>query len=111
MPNLFLNQNRFNIVNGFAFEILVLNNIHLILKELGLYSKIQKNQNYELIKYNNLDSQIDLIIDHKTNFYSLVECKFYNDVYVLERQEENKIYNRFDQISKNNKFSNKKNSN
>lgn len=99
--DLFFNNQKLNITNGYAFEILTLNNIHLVLKELG---RLNLNTNeVKVIKWHNKNCQIDLMVDYQTDHFSLIECKRYNDVYELNNQEIVKIENRQLEFLKNNK--------
>lgn len=100
---LFKNTQRFNILKGYAFEISVIRNIHLVLKEIGRFKEMDE---FSLFKWQNDKSQIDLIVDYKTNFYSIVECKYYSDVYELGQEEAKKIEKR--QFEFANNFGNKK---
>lgn len=79
-----------DINNGYAFEILALNNIELLLKEAKLKSK-----DINLYRWHNKKAQIDLIVDHQDKInYSLFECKFYNKQYEINEDEKDKILNR-----------------
>lgn len=89
----FLRKN--NVVNkGFAFEIMIMNNLDLFLN----------NQNYVVSKWNSKKNknennnqekaQIDLLIEFENKTFTLIECKYYNDIYSFDHLEENKISNR-----------------
>ena len=97
---------RFDIISGHAFEILTLNNIHLIVKYLSRNFIYDENLVY---KYQDEEVQIDLVLEYRSlkNTISLIECKNYNEIYELDKKEEDKIIKRVKKIESlyNNKIS------
>lgn len=76
-------------VNGLAFEIFCLNHVDLIKKCIG-FNEL-KSQNYS---WRNDRSQIDLVIDLHKQKFATVECKFYSDVFVVDKNYQKNINNK-----------------
>ena len=55
-----------------------------------------------LYKYQNKESQIDLVLEYKSlkNTISLIECKNYAEKYELDVEEYRKLYKRMESIEK-----------
>lgn len=92
-------EHRFNIIGGYALEILTQKNSHLIAKFLGRSFIYDEDLLY---KYQNKESQIDLVLEYKSlkNTVSLIECKNYAEKYELDVEEYRKIYKRIENIEK-----------
>ena len=78
----------FAIWSGYAFETVAITNIELYLKVRGLqgifsgvshWQHIAKNQNEK-------GTQIDMIINYGDIMFDIVECKYYNDEYIISKE-------------------------
>lgn len=99
----FLRKN--NVINkGFSFEIMVMNNLDLFFNNQNfVVSKwnSKKKKDFKDLKRNKgkqdqeqEKAQIDLLIEFENKTFTLIECKYYNDIYSFNHIEENKISNR-----------------
>lgn len=71
------NSQQHSIVNGYAFEILTLLNIDMILSDLnrGRFEKVERWQSKE--------AQIDVLVSYPNDLYSIIECKNHREVFDL----------------------------
>lgn len=71
------NSQQHSIVNGYAFEILTLLNIDMILSDLnrGRFDKVERWQSKE--------AQIDVLVSYPNDLYSIIECKNHREVFDL----------------------------
>jgi AAA+ ATPase superfamily predicted ATPase len=74
---------------GFAFETLALKHVTQIKQRLGI-SGINTTESH----WANQDAQIDLIIDRADNCINLVEIKFTHDIFILTREQADKLRNK-----------------
>lgn len=82
------NNNSFNerILDGLAFEILVYNNIEHFLKKMG------RSFSFNAFRFQNKETQIDLAINYyNTNIFSIIECKNYNNTFVIDEATEKNL--------------------
>lgn len=70
--------------SGFAFERLVQKNIKLILKDLGGQGLI-KSFGPWIGNYNKEKAQIDLLIERSDRVFQIVEIKFSNDPFIINK--------------------------
>lgn len=77
--NFSANDNNFAKWRGYAFELLVLNNISLIKEEIGVYG------NTEEYYWQNNKAQIDLLME-RVDCDTIVEAKCYNTEFVIDSQ-------------------------
>lgn len=75
------NSQQHSIINGYAFEILTLLNIDMILSDLnrGRAEKVERWQSK--------DAQIDLLVSYPNDLYSVIECKNHREVFELNIEE------------------------
>lgn len=69
------NSQQHSIINGYAFEILTLLNVDMVLSDLnrGRVEKIECWQSKE--------AQIDLLVSYPNDLYSIIECKNHREVF------------------------------
>ncbi|NQY20268.1 MAG: AAA family ATPase [Campylobacteraceae bacterium] len=101
MSNYFENKSNsqdYIIWQGFAFETVCISNIHLYLKHRGL-SSVLKSLGYwnyypkkEIL--NDKGAQIDLVIEYENNTYDIVECKYYNDEFTIDKTYADNLLNK-----------------
>jgi len=81
---------------GFAFEMVMMSNIGLYLKARGLSSAL-KSIGYWDYKADGVDEsgvQIDIVIEYIGNTYDIVECKYYNDEFTIDKSYAKNIQNK-----------------
>ena len=73
--------------SGFAFEMVIIANIHLYLHQRGLRAILKSVSywDYHVDLDNTKDSgvQIDILIEYQNNIYDIIECKYYNGEFVI----------------------------
>jgi hypothetical protein len=74
---------------GFNFETICLKHVHQIKKALGIVGIHSENASWK-----NENAQIDLIIDRSDKWINLIEMKFYNQEYTIDKTEYQKLINR-----------------
>ncbi len=79
------NQPIFNTWKGIAFEQVCLSHVKEIKFALGI-SGVVSNQDTWIGTANDEKVQIDFLIDRKDQVINLVECKFTNDEYVIDKE-------------------------
>lgn len=84
-----------SIIDGYSFEILTLNNIDLILKEIGRSGVSSYNFSWQ-----NDKAQIDLINLANDNVCHIIECKNYNKEFIITKEFENNLNNKIEEIEK-----------
>jgi len=92
------NSHDYIIWQGFAFETVCIANIELYLKQRGLsaalksvgYWNYQVNSDIEDDK----GAQIDILIEYTNNTYDIVECKYYNSEFSLDKEYANNLLNK-----------------
>ena len=88
----------FIIWRGFAFENVCLNNINLYLDIRGLKAGV-KSITYWHYTANKEDiddkgAQIDILIAYQGNVYDIIECKYYNDEYIINQDYAQNLINK-----------------
>ena len=80
------NSHDYIIWQGFAFETVCIANIHLYLKERGLSAAVKNVGYWHYIPSNSDErgAQIDIIVEYTNNTYDIIECKYYNDTFVID---------------------------
>jgi len=73
--------------SGFAFEMVVIANIHLYLHQRGLRA-ILKSVSYwdyraDLDNQEDSGVQIDILVEYHNNMYDIVECKYYGGEFTI----------------------------
>ena len=100
--NHIINTQQYSIWSGFAFEIVIINNIDLFLKYRGL-SGIYKNigyWHYTPKNENENGAQIDIVVEYQNNIYDIIECKYYNQEVILTKVNADNIINKIDMFKK-----------
>jgi AAA+ ATPase superfamily predicted ATPase len=85
---------------GFAFEMVIISNIELYLKARGLSSAV-KSIGYWDCKADGVDdngAQIDILIEYIGNTYDIVECKYYNDEFSIDKAYAKNIQNKKEKL-------------
>ncbi len=94
-----ISSERYSKWTGFSFEMVCILNIDLYIKQRGMQG-VFKNVNYwNYVKDKNSDNedkgtQIDLLVEYKNNTYDIVECKYSNKEFVINKTEYEKILNK-----------------
>jgi len=81
---------------GFAFENVCMANIHLYLEQRGLKAAVKSISywNYTSITQDDKGAQIDLLIEYQGSVYDIVECKYYNNEFVIDANYEINLKNK-----------------
>lgn len=88
LENVIFKDQTFSINMGLIFETICKLNIDLIKKE------IDHNLNTIEYAWHNDKAQIDLIIEYYKHFYSIVECKFYQEKRILTENQQLNLLNK-----------------
>ncbi|MEA3352191.1 MAG: ATP-binding protein [Campylobacterota bacterium] len=85
---------------GFAFEMVMITNLDLYLKVRGLSSGVKSIGYWDYISQSENDSgaQIDILIEYIGNTYDIVECKYYNDEFVIDKNYTKILQNKKDKF-------------
>jgi uncharacterized protein len=80
---------------GYAFENICFRHINNIKKSLGIHGlKTEIGSYYQAAQEGVSGAQIDLLIDRADNCINLIECKYYNNAFYLQKSEATKIKDR-----------------
>lgn len=84
---------------GFSFEMVCILNIELYLKQRGMEGTYKSVRYWNFVKKEDSDpedkgAQIDLLVEYQNNVYDIVECKYSNDIYVLDQSDAAKLKNK-----------------
>lgn len=81
---------------GFAFEMVMIANIELYLKARGLSAGVKSIGYWDCEADGTSDSgaQIDILIEYIGNTYDIVECKYYNDEFVIDKDYAKNLQNK-----------------
>lgn len=81
---------------GFAFEMVMISNIELYLKARGLSSGVKSIGYWDYTTQSEDESgaQIDILIEYIGNTYDIVECKYYNDEFIIDKAYAKNIQNK-----------------
>jgi hypothetical protein len=87
---------------GYAFETVCIANIHLYLKQRGLGGALKSVGYWSYVANKNIvddkGTQIDILIEYTNNTYDIVECKYCNNEFTIDKLYAEKL------INKKNKF-------
>lgn len=106
IKNIFdINSQSFLIWSGYAFELFLSNQIEMIKERLGIsgVKTIDYCWNNLNDKDNLLDSkhsQIDLIIEREDNIIHIIECKFYNQEFIINDEYRNVLLNKVENFKR-----------
>lgn len=81
-------SNSYLVWAGFAFETVMIANIHLYLQQRGLRSALKSigYWNHTSTQKEDKGVQIDILIEYHHNIYDIVECKYYNNTFVITQE-------------------------
>ena len=81
---------------GYAFEILCMANIQLYLKARGLSAGVKSIGYWDYVSNDasQKGAQIDILIEYIGNTYDIVECKYYNDEFVIDKDYASNLQNK-----------------
>lgn len=81
-------SNSYLVWAGFAFETVMIANIHLYLQQRGLGAALKNIGYWNHISKEEGDKgvQIDILIEYDNNIYDIVECKYYNNTFVISQE-------------------------
>lgn len=99
--NTVMNSQNYAIWSGFAFEILCLINIDLYL-QTRLTKGLAKSYGYWNFTGNDQDkgSQIDFVVEYENNVYDIIECKFYNQEFIITKDYKENILHKIEMFKK-----------
>ncbi|HHS93288.1 MAG TPA: hypothetical protein ENK82_08065 [Campylobacterales bacterium] len=89
--------------SGYAFEAVAMINIELYLQIRGLRGVFKSVRYWRYLPVEGSDekgTQIDLLVEYENNLYDIVECKFYNQEFVISQEETERILNRVEMFKK-----------
>lgn len=81
---------------GFTFEMVCIANIELYLKARGLSAGVKSIGYWDYVS-NDPDvrgAQIDILIEYIGNTYDIVECKYYNDEFTIDKEYAKNLQNK-----------------
>jgi len=89
---------------GFAFETICIANIHLYLAQRGLGAEV-KSVGYWEYKPSSADTeekgaQIDILIAYNNHVYDIVECKYYNQIFTIDKAYAENLWHKKQQFIK-----------
>jgi hypothetical protein len=74
---------------GYAFETVCIANMHLYLNQRGLSAALKSVGYWNYIPNKDIikdkGAQIDILIEYTNNTYDIVECKYYNDEFTIDK--------------------------
>jgi len=81
---------------GFAFEMVCIANIDLYLKARGLSAAVKSigYWDYTAQSEDDTGAQIDILIEYIGNTYDIVECKYYNDEFSIDKSYAKNLQNK-----------------
>jgi AAA+ ATPase superfamily predicted ATPase len=87
---------------GFAFEMVMMTNIDLYLKTRGLSAGVKSigYWNYIAKSEDESGAQIDIVIEYIGNTYDIVECKYYNDEFTIDKSYAKNLQNKKEKFIK-----------
>jgi uncharacterized protein len=88
--------------SGFAFEIVCMANIEHYLEVRGTRGVFKGVYcwNYIAKSDDETGAQIDLVVEYTNNLYDLVECKYSNDEFVIDKEYSAKLLNKKNMFAK-----------
>ncbi len=91
-----VSKQTFSIWSGYAFEMVIMTNIKLYLKARGLEGVFSGVYHWSHIAKNSEEQgvQIDLVVNYRNDMYDIVECKYYNDEYVISKEYAKRLKNK-----------------
>lgn len=86
----------YHIWQGFAFEMVCIANIELYLKARGLSAAVKSIGYWSYAPQNEEDigAQIDILIEYIGSTYDIVECKYYNDAFSIDKAYAQNLQNK-----------------
>jgi len=98
------NSHDYIIWQGYAFETVCIANIDLYLKQRGLSAALKSVGYWSYIPAkDSLDdngAQIDIVIQYTNNTYDIIECKYYNDEFIIDKSYAENLLNKKKQFIK-----------
>ena len=83
------NSSDYIIWQGFAFETVCIANIHLYLNQRGLSAALKSVGYWNYVSnkdtIDDKGAQIDILVEYSNNTYDIVECKYYNDEFTIDK--------------------------
>lgn len=81
---------------GLAFETLCLANTKLYLKARGLSSAVKRigYWDYKPKDSDDTGAQIDMLVEYNGGVYDIVECKYYNDKFAIDKEYAKNLQNK-----------------
>ena len=88
--------------SGYAFESVSIINIesYLKIRELGGVYKSVRYWKHIAKNDDEQGAQIDMLVEYENNLYDIVECKFLNKEFIIDKEEAEKIENRVEMFKK-----------
>jgi len=90
----------YHIWQGFAFEMVCIANIELYLRARGLSAAVKSIGYWDYVPQNEEDTgaQIDILIEYIGNTYDIVECKYYHDVFSIDKAYAQNLQNKKEKL-------------
>jgi len=97
-----INTPKYATWSGYAFELVSIINIesYLKIRELGGVYKSVRYWKYISTNEDEQGVQIDMLVEYENNLYDIVECKFLNREFIIDKEEAEKIRNRVEMFKK-----------
>ena len=84
--------------SGFAFEMVIVANIHLYLEQRGLRAILKSVSYWDYRSHSEKPeesgAQIDVLIEYHNHMYDIVECKYYNDEFSITAEYAKNLSNK-----------------
>jgi uncharacterized protein len=91
----FANSQQVKIWQGYSFENFIFKHINLIKKQLGINGILSNEYSWNFKGTSSEDgSQIDLVIDRNDNCINIIEAKFYNTVFEINKDYHKALINK-----------------
>ncbi len=94
------NSQDYIIWQGFAFEMVCLANIHLYLEKRGLSAGLKGLGHWSYKSEQEDGAQIDLVIEYIGNTYDIIECKYSNNEFTIDKSYAKNLQNKKDKFIK-----------
>ena len=83
------NSHDYLVWQGYAFETVCIANINLYLKQRGLSAALKRVGYWSYLPNKKIPddrgAQIDIVIEYTNHTYDIVECKYYNDEFTIDK--------------------------
>ena len=97
-----INSPKYTTWSGYAFELVSIINIdsYLKIRRLGGVYRSVRYWKHIAKDEDEKGVQIDMLVEYENNLYDIVECKFLNKEFIIDKEEADKIKNRVEMFKK-----------